>query len=241
MDRASLEQLLTQGLSLAEIGRRFGRHESTVAYWVAKYDLSAANRDRHAARGGIERELLEALVDSGKSIAEIASAVDRSKATIRHWLREYGLVTRRAGTRLITGEPPRRLIRECPHHGETDFQRRSSGGYRCLKCRSEAVTRRGRRVKQLLVEEAGGACLNCGYNRCVAALEFHHLLPTEKKFALSHRGVTRSIADARREAQKCVLLCANCHAEIEVGRLRLELSTVARVQSAQIPGSSGVA
>jgi transposase len=229
MDRASLEQLLTQGLSLAEIGRRFGRHESTVAYWVAKYDLSA-NRDRHAARGGIERELLEALVDSGKSIAEIASAVDRSKATIRHWLREYGLVTRRAGTRLITGEPPRRLIRECPHHGETDFQRRSSGGYRCLKCRSEAVTRRRRRVKQLLVEEAGGACLNCGYNRCVAALEFHHLLPTEKKFA-----------DARREAQKCVLLCANCHAEIEVGRLRLELSTVARVQSAQIPGSSGVA
>jgi IS30 family transposase len=32
MDRASLEQLLNQGLSLAEIGKRFGRHESTVAY-----------------------------------------------------------------------------------------------------------------------------------------------------------------------------------------------------------------
>jgi transposase-like protein len=37
MDRTSLEQLLGQGLSLAEIGRRFDLHESTVGYWVEKY------------------------------------------------------------------------------------------------------------------------------------------------------------------------------------------------------------
>jgi transposase-like protein len=51
MDRASLEQLLGQGLSLAEIGRRFGRHEATVSYWVKKHSLEAANREKHAARG----------------------------------------------------------------------------------------------------------------------------------------------------------------------------------------------
>jgi transposase-like protein len=39
MDRGSLEQLLGQGLSLAEIGRRFGRHEATVGYWVEKHGL----------------------------------------------------------------------------------------------------------------------------------------------------------------------------------------------------------
>ncbi len=56
MDRASLKQLLGQGLSLAEIGRRFGRHEATVGYWVEKYGLQAVNHDKHVARGGLARE-----------------------------------------------------------------------------------------------------------------------------------------------------------------------------------------
>jgi hypothetical protein len=34
MDRESLEDLLGQQLSLAEIGRRVGLHEATVGYWV---------------------------------------------------------------------------------------------------------------------------------------------------------------------------------------------------------------
>jgi IS30 family transposase len=82
MDRASLEQLLGQGLSLAEIGRRFGRHEATVSYWVKKHGLEAANGDKHSARGGIAREELEALVGAGKSIAEIAEAVGRRVVSV---------------------------------------------------------------------------------------------------------------------------------------------------------------
>ena len=74
-----------------------------------------------------------------------------------------------------------------------------------------------RRAKQVLVREAGGQCHLCGYDRCLAALEFHHLDPREKAFALSLRGVTRSLDALREEAAKCVLLCANCHAEVEVG------------------------
>jgi transposase len=51
MDRPPLEQLLDQGLSLAEIGKRFGLHESTVGYWVEKHGLRAVNRDKFAAKG----------------------------------------------------------------------------------------------------------------------------------------------------------------------------------------------
>jgi transposase len=225
MDRASLEQLLGQGLSLAEIGRRFDLHESTVGYWVEKHGLQAVNRDKFAARGRLELEELEPLVEHGASIAEIAKVVGRSKATVRHWLREYGLTTRRSEwrrTSIAMGDmQPNVVQRECSHHGLTDFKRRSPSGYRCLKCRSDAVVRRRRKVKQMLVEEAGGACVACGYSRCVAALEFHHLEPAEKKFSLSHRGVTRSMARARAEAGKCVLLCSNCHAEVEAGVRRL--------------------
>jgi transposase len=225
MDRTSLEQLLAQGLSLAEIGRRFDLHESTVGYWVDKHGLRAVNRDKFAAKGTLMREDLEPLVECGASIAEIATAVGRSKATVRHWLREYGLTTRRTEWRRTTiamGDmQPNIVQRECSQHGLTDFKRRSPSGYRCLKCRSEAVARRRRNVKQALVDEAGGACVACGYSRCVAALEFHHLKPAEKKFSLSHRGVTRSMARARAEAGKCVLLCSNCHAEVEAGVRRL--------------------
>jgi hypothetical protein len=82
-------------------------------------------------------------------------------------------------------------------------------------------------VKQILVDEAGGACTLCGYSRCVAALQFHHLDPGAKSFSVSMRGVTRSLETARLEAKKCVLLCSNCHAEVEAGftdlRDRLEL------------------
>ena len=77
-------------------------------------------------------------------------------------------------------------------------------------------------IKEILeVEEAGGACVICGYKRCVHALEFHHRDPSQKSFGLAHRGVTRSIAEVRREAKKCVLLCATCHVEVERGVTRL--------------------
>jgi hypothetical protein len=72
-------------------------------------------------------------------------------------------------------------------------------------------------VKALLVEEAGGKCTLCGYDRCVAALQFHHLDPSTKAFGLSRKGVTKGIDSLRAEAAKCVLLCANCHAEVEGG------------------------
>jgi transposase-like protein len=65
MDRASLEQLLGRGLSLAEIGRRFDLHEATVGYWLKKHGLQPANRAKHAPRGGIPRDELAALVDAG--------------------------------------------------------------------------------------------------------------------------------------------------------------------------------
>lgn len=70
---------------------------------------------------------------------------------------------------------------------------------------------------RMLVEEAGGACSLCGYDRWVGALQFHHIEPASKDFHLAHRGHSRSLSRSRREMSKCILLCANCHAEIEGG------------------------
>jgi hypothetical protein len=85
------------------------------------------------------------------------------------------------------------------------------------------VTARRRRVKRALVEEAGGRCVLCGYDRFPGALQFHHVDPATKSFALSVQGVARSLEKARAEAAKCVLICANCHAEVEGGLATIRL------------------
>jgi hypothetical protein len=73
----------------------------------------------------------------------------------------------------------------------------------------------------MLVAEAGGCCVLCGYSKCIAALHFHHRDPGTKRFALAGGGVSRSLEAAREEAAKCVLVCANCHAELEAGAVTL--------------------
>lgn len=231
MDRDLLERLIAQGLSLAEIGRRLDRHESTVGYWVARHQLQAAGHERHAARGALDRGRLERLVDAGATIAEMARELDRSKTTVRHWLKKYGLETaqrpgqrRSEGSRTAWADGLSRANMDCPSHGVAEHVLDSRGYYRCKRCRSAAVSRRRRKVKATLVRELGGACQICGYSRCLAALEFHHRVPALKAFSLSQEGVTRSLERARIEAEKCVFLCGNCHAEVEAGMISLSLS-----------------
>jgi transposase len=148
MDRAALEQLLGQGLSLAEIGRRFGRHEATVAYWLKKYGLTAVNRAQYAARGGLGREQLEGLVDAGLSIAQISEETSLSKTTVRHWLVRYGLKThgafgRRARVEAVAAREAGLglAVLRCRHHGETEFVLDQRGYYRCKRCRSASASR----------------------------------------------------------------------------------------------------
>jgi cytochrome c553 len=71
-------------------------------------------------------------------------------------------------------------------------------------------------VKRTLVTEAGGCCAVCGYDRTVINLHFHHVDPALKSFNITVAG-GKSIAKYREEARKCVLVCANCHGEIEAG------------------------
>ncbi len=221
VDRESLETLLAQGLSLEQIGKRFGKEASTVSYWMKKFELEAVHHEKHLAKGAIERAALESLIETGASIGKIAAALGRSTATVRHWLKKYGLETHATAQRRqarIAREAGHVLVqRRCRHHGVTDFWLEGRGAYRCVRCRHEAVARRRRKVKAILVAEAGGSCVLCGYDRYLGALHFHHRDPAAKSFAVSVNGVTRSIERARDEASKCVLLCSNCHAEVEAG------------------------
>jgi hypothetical protein len=114
---------------------------------------------------------------------------------------------------------PTARIGVCPKHGQTVFHLYTEGTrrrYRCKRCIGERVTRRLRLVKRTLVDDFGGGCVICGYDRVLANLHFHHVDPSTKSFPMT-MGRGKSLAAYRAEAQKCVLVCANCHGEIEAG------------------------
>jgi hypothetical protein len=106
---------------------------------------------------------------------------------------------------------------ECRRHGlivHRLFRDGTRKRWRCRRCVGEAVTRRHRKVKQALVDRAGGACVVCGYDRTLFNLHFHHVDPTTKSFNLTISS-GKSLAAYVAEARKCILVCANCHGEIE--------------------------
>jgi hypothetical protein len=109
-------------------------------------------------------------------------------------------------------------VRVCRRHGMAEFALygRQRPRWRCKRCIGEAVARRKRRVRRTLIDAAGSRCAICGYDRCVPNLHFHHVDPARKRLELgSHRGV--SLARFMDELERCVLLCANCHGEVEAG------------------------
>jgi 5-methylcytosine-specific restriction endonuclease McrA len=102
----------------------------------------------------------------------------------------------------------------CKKHGLTDFSNKS--GYnsgRCRKCLVEAVTNSRRKLKQKSVQYKGGKCNRCGYNKCLDALEFHHIDRSDKEFGIGTKGATRAWEKLKIELDKCELLCSNCHKE----------------------------
>jgi 5-methylcytosine-specific restriction endonuclease McrA len=161
------------------------------------------------------------LVAGGASIARIARELGVTRYAVKRRLERDGLRTERArrldSSRRLRAVGGASIERNCAKHGQAVFARDTNGTLRRTRCSSEAVSKRRREVKAILVREAGGRCALCGYDRCIGALAFHHVDPRSKSFGLAEGGLARSLAKSREEVAKCVLLCANCHAEVEAG------------------------
>lgn len=104
----------------------------------------------------------------------------------------------------------------CTIHGATSGFTVRGCDY-CLKCRSERISRHRAKNKLVLIKCFGSKCQLCGYSRFKNSLEFHHLEKSKKSFNISMANGSKSLRLLVAEAKKCVLVCANCHAEIEGG------------------------
>ena len=82
----------------------------------------------------------------------------------------------------------------------------------CKDCGNILTKERQKALKLKAILYKGGECVQCGYNKSPAALDFHHKDPKEKSFTISSRA-TAAFSIIRAELDKCILLCSNCHRE----------------------------
>lgn len=75
-------------------------------------------------------------------------------------------------------------------------------------------------------------CAVCGYKKSAVALEFHHTDPSTKLFPVANVG-GRSFDSILMEIEKCVVLCSNCHSEVEE-KLREERDRFLEKKSGQL-------
>lgn len=71
-----------------------------------------------------------------------------------------------------------------------------------------------KQIKKWSLEYKGNKCSICGYDKCIEALEFHHIDMSEKEFNLSDRNLKLDWQEIKRELDKCIVVCANCHREL---------------------------
>lgn len=71
-----------------------------------------------------------------------------------------------------------------------------------------------KKCRTLIHEIKINGCAICGYDKCDAGLDFHHVNPKDKEFACGVNGLRKHTRTFIDEINKCILFCRNCHAEI---------------------------
>lgn len=158
----------------------------------------------------MNKEILIQQIEQGYSTWKIAELNNTTQPNVRYWLKKYQLITRRK-TNMI--DKSNKYCPKCDTNKSIqEFYSSSKASSYCKSCIVITNKERQRKTKEDAVNYKGGKCSKCGYNKCLGALEFHHIDPSTKdKDYFSQRG---GLTDTLKlELDKCVLLCANCHRE----------------------------
>ena len=94
-------------------------------------------------------------------------------------------------------------------------RRKANSTTRCNTC---YVRERRKGIKEEAIKIKGGKCSICGYDKCHTSMDFHHLDKTKKEFSISGNNTAKDKLFKRLE--KCILVCKNCHGEIETGMIK---------------------
>lgn len=161
----------------------------------------------------MNKDTLNQYLLEGYSTYKIAELTNKSQTTIRYWIKKYDL------NKPIQTISSTKICRDCNSEKPIEdfyFKNKSKSDLRDTRCKICAVkssVKRFQEIKKQCVDYKGGSCEVCGYNKCQAALDFHHTDPSEKDFQISSVKNTKLSPAVYAELDKCKLLCANCHRE----------------------------
>lgn len=168
---------------------------------------------------------LQELISQKLSTYEIANQLKISQTNVRYWLNKFNLKTKRA--RKSHGDNFK-LCFNCSKdlplnqfHKNKNNKTHGLSSY-CKTCNTTLTIKRQREFKIQCLEYKGCKCEICGYSKSIRALEFHHKDQNEKDFDISRAKLKVFDDSIKKELDKCLLLCANCHRE-EHDRLYSEL------------------
>lgn len=104
----------------------------------------------------------------------------------------------------------------------------NSKNLNCIKCLKKILQQS---IKISFLEFYGGKCSNCSYNKCIRALEFHHKDENLKSFEITTNMLTiNSIPKLRKELDKTIILCSNCHKELHFKKSNNKLISSLSIQ-----------
>lgn len=132
--------------------------------------------------------------------------------------RKDGSVKRRPKCRQCEN-PQIIFCRNCKEKLEkTEFE---NGSRICKNCRKISKNKyRKNKTEEFNKKKESLGCAICGYNRCGASLEFHHVDPSTKIATIAWMlGKNKNKKDLNLELAKCCLLCSNCHGEFHAGKI----------------------
>ena len=128
-------------------------------------------------------------------------------------LTEHGIVAQRQSNEFATIYS---FMEQTCKHCQRVYLYDRKKGHRKQACNTCLVDiRRKQRDNKMYDYKGGPCCSRCGYNKCKAALCFHHEDPSTKEFQISGNWGL-SWEKTKLELDKCILVCANCHAEIHM-------------------------
>lgn len=169
---------------------------------------------------------LQVLITSGKTLAQIAQLYNlKSSSTVRHWMKKYNIAPNKRGVKRTTiylevnGIQYKHCKKCNTNKPLSDFhaRKRREGQVMsyCIQCANvqsaQNLAQRTAQIKKFLVDHTGNACNKCKKQFDIQQYDFHHTEPAHKDFQLS-RSLRYTVAQVVKEIQKCILLCANCHA-----------------------------
>lgn len=156
----------------------------------------------------MEKEILIQYINQGLSTWKIAKLLNITQPSVRYWLKKYDLKTRIT----MCNNNDQKFCPKCKNiKDKSEFYNYTKSSSYCKSCILQNTIAKRKCTKQKAVDLLGGECSKCGYKKCLAALEFHHLDPSKKD--INYYSLKHNFNKITLELDKCVLLCANCHRE----------------------------